>query len=190
MKSTKRSKRPKWNSSAIREDKALPTEAGADAEVQALRAEFAAAVNETSDTIWDDAVSEGKKIVAELDHQWWRLAELADQVTTEYGAKTVANFAQQIGAVGCTLERRLSVFRAWKTISAVPPESYAVAQALQAHPDRGEIIKANPNTTTAEARQKMREWRGDQTEAEEQDEEEDDQTEEEQQEEETQNLQR
>jgi hypothetical protein len=112
------------------------------------------------DPFWREAVMEGKAIVAKIDDDWWRLAELADRITTKYGEKTLSKYAAEIGAVACTLERRLSTYRRWNEIPAAPPESYAVAQALQAHPNRAEIIQANPNITTAEARDKMREWRG------------------------------
>jgi hypothetical protein len=112
---------------------------------------------------WKNAVTEGRAIVAELDHhvaeldhQWWRLAQLADRVRTSYGEDNLNKFAAEIGAVPCTLGRRLSTYRAWKEIQAAPPKSYAVAQALQAHPDRAKIIMANPEITTAEARELMR----------------------------------
>jgi hypothetical protein len=114
--------------------------------------------------IWQEAIAEGKAIIAEMDRCWWRLAELADKVATSYGENRLAVFAKEIGAVPCTLERRLSTYRRWKEIPAVPPESYAVAQALQAHPNRAEIVAAKPTVTTVEAREMMSQWRQNQTE--------------------------
>src|ERR1700722_18330454 len=61
---------------------------------------------------YDDAVAEGKRIVDRMDGDWMRLAELADQVGTTYGEQTLDKFAEEIGAVACTLKRRLSTFRA------------------------------------------------------------------------------
>jgi hypothetical protein len=49
------------------------------------------------------------------------------------------------------------VYRAWAENGAAPPQSFAVAQELAGHPDRFDIIKADPDITTRKARQKMRE---------------------------------
>ena len=110
---------------------------------------------------YDAAVREGKRIVAEMEREWWRLCELADGIEIQYGEQTLARFAKDIGVVPCTFLRRMSVYQAWK--SAPGPESYppnfAVARELQSHPDRFEIIKNNPNITKREASELARQWR-------------------------------
>jgi hypothetical protein len=107
---------------------------------------------------FDAAVAEGKQIVAQGESNAWRLGEIADQVEPKYGDKTLAKLAKAIGGIAlCTLERRRSVYRKWKEIPAAPPKSFAVAQELAPHPDRGRIIEAKPNITTREARKEMQE---------------------------------
>jgi hypothetical protein len=106
---------------------------------------------------FDVAVREGKQIVARIDGDQLRLGELAERLEPIYGERTLQRFAQQIGVAACTLKRRRSVFRAW--IGAPAPQSYSVAQELAAHPDRAEIVRANPNITKLEARDKMKELR-------------------------------
>jgi hypothetical protein len=109
------------------------------------------------------AVSEGKDIVKRMDADWKRLGELADRVEKRYGESRLEQFARDIGAVACTLGRRRSTYRAWADApnEAPAPESYAVAQALQAHPDRFEIVKNRPNITKREAVKIMRAYNKD-----------------------------
>jgi hypothetical protein len=112
---------------------------------------------------YDAAVAEAKQIIATEQSGHWRLGELAAQVETQYGKKTLKKFAEDIGVAKCTLERLRSVWRAWEPIPAAPPKFYSIAQALQDHPNRGKIIEERPNITTREARDLMREHRqGDQ----------------------------
>jgi hypothetical protein len=111
---------------------------------------------------YDAAVVEGKEIVTRADTDQMRLGELADRLEPKYGDHTLENFAKAIGLAACTLERRRSVWRAWKQISAPAPESYAVAQELAKlvndDPQRAaQLIKDNPAMTKREARAKMRE---------------------------------
>ena len=106
-----------------------------------------------ADTIpYDDAVSEGKKIVADEKRGQLRLGELADKLEPKYKDRTLAKFAKEIRIGACTLERYRSVYRAWKDKPAPGPVSYAVLRALQDHPDRLNIVKENPKLTQAEAR--------------------------------------
>jgi len=103
---------------------------------------------------YETAVAEGKQIIAKIDssRDKLRLGELADQVGKGYGEGRLKRYAREIGIAACTLERCRSVFRAWGK-EAPAPKSYAVAQELQAHPDRVEIIRRNPDLTKREARQ-------------------------------------
>jgi hypothetical protein len=107
---------------------------------------------------YEMAIVEGKKIVAQIESakdRFMRLGELADAVGTHYGEGSLKSFAKEIGIAACTLARARSVFRAWPK-EAPAPKSYAVAQELQAHPNRLEIIRRNPDLTKREARQLRR----------------------------------
>jgi hypothetical protein len=111
---------------------------------------------------YDDAVREAKQLVARgekahatIDSTKMRLGELAHRVKPKYGEETITRFASDIGVAACTLRRCRSVFRAWNEIQAPAPK-FAVAQELQSHPGRAEIIKRNPNLTKQQARKLMR----------------------------------
>ena len=108
---------------------------------------------------YDDAVSEAKQIIATIESNEMRLGELADRLEPRYGEKTLEKFAKEIGVAVCTLERRRSVYRAWKEIPAPAPISFSVQQELQNHPDRARIIAENPNLTKGQARALTRAWR-------------------------------
>jgi hypothetical protein len=104
---------------------------------------------------YETAVAEGKEIIAEIDSsrdRLMRLGELADEVGSGYGEGRLKRFAKEIGIAACTLARCRSVFRAWPK-EAPAPKSYAVAQELQAHPNRLEIIRQNPDMTKRKARE-------------------------------------
>jgi hypothetical protein len=112
---------------------------------------------------YDAAVVEGRQIVQSIEtaeSARMRLGELADQVETQYGKKTLKNFAKDIGMALCTLERSRSTYRAWVPIPAVPP-NFSVAQELQALPDKDKvrIIKDTPNITASQARKKRIEYK-------------------------------
>src|SRR5262249_5842966 len=125
----------------------------------------AAGAQSANNTInYDAAVREGKRIVAKMEQDWRRLCELADGIETRYDEQTLQHFAKDIGVVFCTFARQMSVYQAWK--SAPGPESYppcfAVARELQSHPDRFEIINANPNITKRAASELARQYRTEQ----------------------------
>jgi hypothetical protein len=110
---------------------------------------------------YDAAVAEGTQIMKNMEKAEWgrmRLGELAAKVEKEYGKNKLKQFAKDIGAVLCTLERSRSVYRAWAEIPAAPP-NFSVAQELQDHPERAQIIKDKPNITTREARKKAQAWK-------------------------------
>jgi anthranilate/para-aminobenzoate synthase component I len=123
----------------------------------------ATVATEPSQTInYDDAVREGKQILADIDSKQdrlMRLGQLADAVETRYGEHKLKDFAKAIGIARCTLERCRSVYRAWAGNEAPAPKSYAVAQELQSHPDRFAIIRENPHLTKRAARKLRHEHR-------------------------------
>jgi hypothetical protein len=106
-------------------------------------------------------VAEAKRIDQTADKGQMRLAQIAAQVETKYGEETLKQFAKDTGIALCTLQRRRSVWRAWEK-EAASPKCYSVAEALQAHPERGRIIQEQPDITTREARKLMREWKAQQ----------------------------
>src|SRR5437660_653857 len=107
---------------------------------------------------YDEAVREGKEIVAQTESSQGRLrlGELADQLQTSYGEQTLKRFAKDLGIASCTLARLRSVHRAWAEIEGPAPQFYSVAQVLQAHPNRAAIVKANPQITKRQAMKLMR----------------------------------
>jgi hypothetical protein len=107
----------------------------------------------------EDRVREGKQIVAQIDVSWWRLAELADDLTT----LTPEEYALEIGVSLNTLERRRAVRREWLSapgrILEIIKTKYAVARELVPHPDKFDIIARNPDITKREAQVEMLNWR-------------------------------
>lgn len=108
---------------------------------------------------YDEAVSEARQIIATIESNEMKLGELADRLEPRYGEQTLKKFAQEIGIAVCTLERRRSVYRAWKDIPAPAPISFSVAQELAAHPERARLITEQPNLTKGQARKLTRAWR-------------------------------
>jgi len=96
-------------------------------------------------------------IVARWDTSYGRLrlGELADRVVESvYGEHSLQKFANDVGIAKCVLERSQSVYRAWKSAPAPILENlnYSVAQELQTHPRKLDIIQENPEITKTEAR--------------------------------------
>jgi hypothetical protein len=139
-----------------KEGAAPPKESGADDAVeqhQSARAEVGPKID------YDEAVAEGKQILAGIESsrgRLMRLGELADQVKKDYGGHRLKAFAKDIGIAACTLARCRSVYRAWEGKEAPAPVSYSVMQELQDHDHRLELVRNNPNMTKREARRIMR----------------------------------
>lgn len=112
-----------------------------------------------NDDIYKKTLAEAKAILARYETDWSRLAELADQVDTVYGERRLAKWAAEAGISACTAKRQRSTLPAYTSIGAPAPRLYSVAQALQAHPDRVEILKENPKLTKVEALKAMRVYR-------------------------------
>jgi hypothetical protein len=128
-----------------------------------------------TDTIsFDEAVREGKEIVANAERGQWRLGELADSVEKKYGERKLAKFADAIGVAPCTLARYRDVYRKWKDICAPGRESmppYAVLRELAqfaTHPKCKQLIQDNPKITKREAYELRRKLKGDEEEKQEQ----------------------
>jgi hypothetical protein len=109
---------------------------------------------------WDEAVAEARQLIATADKNDWRLAQLAHEVDTAYGKNRLAEFATAIGLAHCTVERRRSTYRNWEPILKADPGlvsdlKYSVARALEKHPKREELIKANRTMSKRQATQLM-----------------------------------
>lgn len=121
------------------------------------------------DFSWESAVAEGKYLVAEskqisatADRNSWRLAELADAVSAQYGENKLGQFASEIGLAACTVKRRRSTYRNWNEILKGDPGlllSYSVARELEKHPQRKRLIKENPAMTKRDATALMKAYR-------------------------------
>jgi hypothetical protein len=133
-----------------------------------------------NDTEYKAAVEEGKQVAEDFlaaeeqaENFKMRLGELADGVAKKYGDKRLDRYAKDIGMVACTLGRCRSVYRAWHGVDAAayeaqtgkkatPPISFSVAQDLQRHPDRFDIIKNDPDISSRAARRKVRQYKKEQ----------------------------
>jgi hypothetical protein len=125
----------------------------------------AANTSAPTDSFFDEAVREGKEILAQMDEAergQFRLGALAHQVKTRYNDRTLAKFAAKLDIAKCTLERYRTVYRAWEGKLAPGPisTSYAALRELATHPDREKIIRENPNITKREAHERMRKHEG------------------------------
>jgi hypothetical protein len=116
---------------------------------------------------YDQAVAEGKKILAKIEDAergQLRLGELAAKVETIYGDRTLSKFAKELGIAPCTLARYRDVFRAYEAYEDIcapgRESSYAVLRELATHPDRAQVIRANPKTTKREAQELRRKLEG------------------------------
>ena len=102
---------------------------------------------------FDDAVIMGRTFVAHIKLNEWELGRLADCVEKKYGKGTLAKLAEEINFPLARLSRCRSTYRAYKgaDFKGTTP-NFAPAQALQAHPDRVNILIAKPEMPTPEAR--------------------------------------
>jgi hypothetical protein len=110
---------------------------------------------------YEEWVKEAQQIIAKGEEDQWRIAELAHLVETGYGEKKLQTFAKDIGMCPRTLERARSVWRAWAEIPEPAPKSFpfAIATALQSHPNRAKIVKNSPDLTRAQARKLMKAYK-------------------------------
>jgi hypothetical protein len=106
---------------------------------------------------WDEAVTEGKALVARIkaaESDQLRLGELAHKVVhPKYRDRTFAKYAEKLGIESNTLAHYRTVYRAYANI--LPPAaklpSFEVLKVLAAHPDRAELIKAEPKMSKRRA---------------------------------------
>jgi hypothetical protein len=168
----KRASRPKKTTKAKRASRPKKTTAVAviktAPEPESAKKTTAMAVIKTAPELeisisWDDALAEGKRLVAEgeqidatADRNDWQLAALADQVVKDYHEDKLGQFAKEIGLAHCTIKRRRQTYRHWKEILKGDPGllsslSYSVARELEKHPDRERLFRENRKMTKREA---------------------------------------
>jgi hypothetical protein len=106
---------------------------------------------------YEEAVRQGKEIMANISGKQWELGDLAATVTKDYGQNRLEQFAQDINFHGeySTLERYRDVCKAWPK-SRGRPRFFASAQILATHEGRWEIVERNPDISKSEARELMR----------------------------------
>jgi hypothetical protein len=112
-----------------------------------LREQIRALV-EQGDPKYRDLVERGKSAAKSL----WTLGDLARQVETEYGAESLARYAEDVGVPYETLKAARTTARAW------PDEkgrrlSFSASQAMNALPNRFKIAEKRPGLTMAQARE-------------------------------------
>jgi hypothetical protein len=116
------------------------------------------------DEAYRELVAQGNAIIGQMradkevvENHKMRLGELAHGVTKSYGEGKLARFAKDIGMCERTLERCRSVYRDWcDAPKAATPPNFSVAQALQAHPNRFNIVARNRSISVRDARREMR----------------------------------
>jgi hypothetical protein len=79
-------------------------------------------------------------------------------VEPKYGEQTLEHLAEDGGIDYGTLKSYRTTYRAWRN-QPVRPKSFSVAKALNSHPQRGQIVQANPNITLKEAEEIIRSGR-------------------------------
>jgi hypothetical protein len=110
---------------------------------------------------YDDAVAEGKKIMSEIEDRTWHLGDLADRAEPRYGDQTLIRLAADIGVNARTLKSCRSVARAWPEKDRIRSISFETAKALMGQPDRGNIVRDNPQMTLTQARKLAHDRNGD-----------------------------
>jgi hypothetical protein len=128
-------------------------------------------ISSPADTIsFDDAVREGKEIVAKIkdakrdledaerrledaERDQLRLGELADKLEPKYGDRALAKFAKLIGIEASTLSHYRTVYRKWE--DKLPPgaklPSFTVLKELASVDERAELITAEPTMSKRRA---------------------------------------
>lgn len=108
---------------------------------------------------WDDLVAEGRKIEAGRNAAHWAHGDLAREVETEYGAKSLERFAADIDLAYNSLRTYRYVAARWENDTRVSNVSWAVHREFAALDDRHELIRSRPTWTTAEARDLVKQRR-------------------------------
>ena len=102
---------------------------------------------------FDDAVEMGLRFVSNIKLNEWELGALADRVEPKYGKATLKRFAEELGVPYETLRKYRYVYRKFrgKHIGDNFP-FLACSPSLAGVEDGPELIQANPEMTTTEAR--------------------------------------
>jgi hypothetical protein len=106
------------------------------------------------------AIARCKPLVTAIDANKMTVGAEAARLETTYRGKVVAKFADGLGLDPESVRRYRSVAVAYEgvTFGETSP-SFGAMAALQDHPDRVSILKANPGLKVAAAREIMRDYR-------------------------------
>jgi hypothetical protein len=158
--------------SRTREEKLddLAADAGATDAERANAAEKAEAIRQkhgkgtVGGEAWRADVELGRELLKSLDQHQWDLGKLAANVPKKYGEANFEQFAKAIGIKFKTLKNYRGTWNAWfggetarSRADSEMTVSYSTACALNAHPDRWDLIKKRPDITEEEAREIVKE---------------------------------
>ena len=107
---------------------------------------------------YEDAVREGRQIAGKIHGYQWRLGEIADQLETIYGSKTLERYAEDIEMSYETVKVCRSVFRAWPHHNK-RPRNWSVAKVLVKYPDKHYLIEKEPDITVKQAVLAVESWK-------------------------------
>jgi hypothetical protein len=107
---------------------------------------------------YEEAVREGKQIAASMHRDNWRLGEIANQIETIYGNKTLERYADDIGLSYETVKYCRAVARGWPHHNR-RPRTWSVAKALLKHPDKYYIIEKEPEISVKQAVLAVESWK-------------------------------
>jgi hypothetical protein len=102
-------------------------------------------------------VKEGQQLSTQTSDNCWRLGELACAVVKDYGSDALGVYAADIGANVGTLRNCRSTVRAWPEKEL--RSSFSVNKALNAYPQRKDIIREQPSLTVDDATAITKAWR-------------------------------
>jgi hypothetical protein len=108
---------------------------------------------------YEQYVAQGLQARKNLHASQWVLGALARNVEIEYGKRTLQKYAKDIGVEYGTLRNYRATFEAWLN-AAGRPENFAIATALNSHPDRYQVVARFPKLTFRQAREIMRSYKG------------------------------
>jgi hypothetical protein len=113
------------------------------------------ATDDVAEANYKAYVEQGLQAKQNIHLSQWALGALASNITIEYKKGKLQEYAEDIGEEYSTLRHYRATYMAWRDPKG-RPESFAVARALNTHPDRYQIVKDNPHLTAREAEDIMR----------------------------------
>jgi len=114
----------------------------------------------TNSIDFETALAESLLLANSNSKNYIRLGEIAANVKTTYGGKTLNELAKRSGIPYASLRCYRAVYLAFESDPVLLASSnFSVLQSLATHPDRATILSANPNMPRAAARKLMRDYK-------------------------------